>query len=432
MISINHPNNKIRRQWFMDINKQNMKSLIEICEQELYDREYGLYLHRKISACWNKIALWMEKNGLLNFTQEVGRRYCLETFGSEVLQGIEKQDRLEFRAIRMLISYQRDGYFEFRAPLIAQRVFQGETGNLMESFFEHLCHTKQHKNTTIEQKRLRLYEFNTYLNISGICLKNVTTYTLTNFCVNQSYSLGKKHFFNSTIRQFLRYAYDVGETASDLSFMVMPDNYKSYRKLPTTYEEEEIRKMLLAVERASAIGKRDYLVLLLAAEYGWRSSDIVDFSFSHINWDKNTISFDQQKTGSAVQYPLLSSVGNAIIDYLKNGRPDTNAQEIIVAHDMLNRGKKLKTPTIHSIVTRYLRTAGIENWQKKKHGPHSLRHSLATNLLKKNVSMPIIAVVLGHQSTESTKLYLTLDIEQLRKCALPMPVLGTGIFEVIV
>jgi len=414
----------------MDTCGQSIKSLIETCEQELKDLGYNICLQKRISKYWGEFALWMEENKFEYFTQEIGLQYCLEVFGTEVLQGVEKHDRVRFRAARMLISYKRDGCFEFRAPLIAPRVFEGETGNLIERFLDHMHYCKQLKNRSIVEKRLHLHKFNEYLNRLNICLKNVTTQTLDEFYAYHNYSLSKKHHFNSIIRQLLRYAHDVGVTTNDLSFIVMPDNYKSHRKLPSTYEEDEIRQMLQAIERASAIGKRDYLVLLLAAEYGWRSSDIVNFSFDCIDWDKNTISFSQQKTGVAVQYPLLSSIGNAIIDYLKNGRPETDAHEIIVAHDILNRGKKLKAPTIHSIVTRYIRKAKVKDWDKKKHGPHSLRHSLATSLLKKNVSMPVIATVLGHQSTETTKIYLSLGIEQLRKCTLPMPLLSTNIFEV--
>jgi integrase len=205
---------------------------------------------------------------------------------------------------------------------------------------------------------------------------------------------------------------------------------KISEKLPTTYTDEEISRMILAVERGSSIGKRDYLVLLLASEYGWRASDITGFQFSWIDWDKNIISFNQHKTGVAVQYSLLSSVGNAIIDYLKNGRPDTKAQEIIVGHDTLKGGKKLSSPTIHSIVAKYLRAANIENWKQKKHGPHALRFSLATNMLKNNISIPIIASILGHQSTKYTKRYIALDVDQLKKCALPIPSLKTTVFEV--
>jgi len=416
----------------MNACNQSIASLIKICEQELNDREYSFGRRRQISGYWGEFAHWMEDNDFDAMTPEIGYRYCIETFGSDILSGVEKHDRLRLRAIRMLISYQRDGYFEFRTPSIAPRVFQGETGKLMESYLDNVLHVQLLSESTVGNKRLCLYEFNSYLNRIGIRLEDVNTQTISNFCVDQGYSLAKKHCSNSTIRLFLRYAYDAGATARDMSFIVMPDNYKSHRKLPTTYEEDEIRQMLLAVERASAIGKRDYLVLLLASEYGWRSSDIVNFRFNHIDWDNNTICFNQHKTGVAVQHPLLSSVGNAIIDYLKNGRPDTNAQEIIVAHDIVNRGKKLLPPTIHSIVTKYLRSASIENWQKKKHGPHSLRHSLASNLLKKNVSMPVIATILGHQNTETTKIYLSLDIEQLRKCTLPMPALSTDIFEVMV
>jgi integrase/recombinase XerD len=122
-----------------------------------------------------------------------------------------------------------------------------------------------------------------------------------------------------------------------------------------------------------------------------------------------------------VEYPLISSVGNAIIDYLKHGRPVTDSEEIIVSAESAKKGRALLTPTVHSIVAKYMRKANIKNWKSKKHGPHSLRHSLATNMLKKNVSMPIISTVLGHQDTESTKVYLKVDVEKLRQCPLSMP-----------
>lgn len=94
---------------------------------------------------------------------------------------------------------------------------------------------------------------------------------------------------------------------------------------------------------------------------------------------------------------------------------------IIVSAESSKKGQPLSSPTIHSIVSRYMSKANIKNWKQKKHGAHSLRHSLATNMLKKNISMPIISTVLGHQSTQSTKIYLSVDIKKLRECALPIP-----------
>jgi site-specific recombinase XerD len=373
----------------------------------------------------------MEGRGFESLTPEIGYQYCTETFGSEVLSGIDKSDQQGLRAARMLISFQRDGCFEFRTPFVTSKVLHGEAGKLMESYLEKLLDVHQFSDSSVSEKRLRLFEFNEYLAKHEIAFGDVTTQILSDFIISQGYSVTKTKVFSCTIKQLFRYAYDTGVIATDLSFIVMPVS-KAPEKLPATYTEDEIRRMIASVERGSAIGKRDYLVLLLAAEYGWRASDITDFQFGWIDWDNNTVAFDQHKTGVAVQYPLLSSVGNAIVDYLKNGRPVSDADEIIVGHDTVKRGKRLTSPTIHSIVSRYIKTANIENWKQKKHGPHALRFSLATNLLKKNVSIPVISTILGHQTTESTKRYIALDINQLKKCALPIPALTTAIFEVAV
>ena len=415
----------------METRSQSVSSLIEVCEHELEDRGYGIYRHRKISSYWQEFSCWMEEKGLPLFTGEIGCRYCREELGSDLLPGVAKENRLKLRAIRMLISYHRDGRFEFRTPSVARREFHGEIGGLIESYLERAQSGQGYRESTLCEKRILLHEFCSYLESLSVTLDDINTQTLADFIGAQNYSLNRKRYFSATVKQFFRYAHDVGATSGDLSFMVMPVS-KGPQKLPDTYSEDEIRRMIASVERGAAIGKRDYLVLLLAAEYGWRASDITGFQFGWVDWDKNTISFDQHKTGASVQYPLLASVGNAIVDYLKNGRPASDAKEVIVGHDTAGRGKKLSSSTIHSIVTRYFKAAKIENWKQKKHGPHALRFSLATNLLKKNASLPVIATILGHQSTESTKRYISLDIDQLRACALPIPALSTDIFEVAI
>ena len=188
------------------------------------------------------------------------------------------------------------------------------------------------------------------------------------------------------------------------------------------YTDEEIRRIIQCAPRTSAKHKRDYVIILLAASYGMRSGDITKLRLSDIDWDRNLIKINQNKTGEYLELPLLASVGNAIIDYLQNGRPRNCDHDIIVVSHMHGTiGNHLKSPTIHSIVSSAMQNAKIVNWKNKKHGGHSLRHSLATNLLKKNTSMPVISTILGHRSTETTKTYLSVDIEKLRNCTLPMP-----------
>jgi site-specific recombinase XerD len=398
-----------------------VEMLINLCEQELKDREYSLGLHKKIRKTWLSLEDWMIARDYKQFTRDVGFEYCDLHFGAHNLtKPVSQQFRIGLRAIRMLISYQKDGEFEFRTPSVVKE-FTGITGTHMKDYLIYLERDIGLKQNTLSNKRFYLVLFNEYLETHGYNFYDISTRLIAEFYYHQSFSLASKHNCNSTLRLFLKYLFDFGFTENDHSIYIMPDNYKKSKKLPTTYEVAEIKRILQAVDRGSAIGKRDYLVILLAAEYGWRSSDIVNFTFEQIDWERNTITFNQHKTDIPVNYPLIASIGNAIIDYLESGRPDTNAHEIIVSHESTNKGRKLNKVTIHSIVSKYMRIANISHWDKKKHGAHSLRHSLATNMLKRNVSMPLISTVLGHQTTASTKIYLSVDFHQLRRCTLPMP-----------
>jgi site-specific recombinase XerD len=399
----------------------DFRTLVDLCEDELNKREYAAIHHGRIKAEWENLTIWMKLHNFTIFSESIGFQYCDEVLGTHIL--VEKRtnsDRIRLRAVRMLTSYQKDGDFEFRTPQV-ERLFHGSAGMEISLYLSHLRNVQHFSESTIKNKELYLYDFFRYLENCFLTMDNLCIDVMEDFYGSMDYSLASRHNCNSALRIYFRYAHDNGITDKDNSLFVMCDNYNKRCKIPTTYDEEEIRRMIASVERSSGTGKRDYLILLLAAEYGWRSSDIVGFRFSQIDWDKNIIRFSQHKTNIPVEFPLLSSVGNAIIDYLKHGRPVTVSEEIIVSAESAKRGRPLSSPTVHSIVAKYMHKANIKNWKSKKHGPHSLRHSLATNMLKKNVSMPIISIVLGHQDTESTKIYLKIDLEKLRQCPLSMP-----------
>ena len=146
-------------------------------------------------------------------------------------------------------------------------------------------------------------------------------------------------------------------------------------------------------------------------------------AFENIHWETNSIFLTQQKTKKKIELPLLEEIGNAVIDYLKYGRPASKLPYVFIH---LNQPyDRLAEPTLHSIVSFYLRRAGISNITEKKHGPHALRHSLAGFLLEKKTPLPVISEVLGHANTESTKTYLRIDLDTLRQCALEVPLLDS-------
>jgi integrase len=157
-------------------------------------------------------------------------------------------------------------------------------------------------------------------------------------------------------------------------------------------------------------------MLLLAARLGLRASDITNLKFSSINWEKNEINLVQQKTNVSVKLPLLKDVGEAIINYVQNGRPNVKDAYVFIRE---NRPYiKLSGSSLHMIVDGYLKRAKIKIPAGQKHGPHALRHSLATLLLENNIPISTIKEILAHKSSETTKIYLKVAEKQLLQCAL--------------
>lgn len=410
---------------------KDIDQLIALCDSELSSRQYRNKYQNLIRAYWTQLRTWLEEKKISEFDEVIANHSCDEMFGCHLLPKRPTPTlRLQIRSIRLLITFQKTGDFEYRSPKV-EYTFDGSIGTNAITYLEYCKTVKNLSIRTLENLRLYLNHFSKFMLRHSFSYENISVKTIEDFFKEEKYSLACRHNCAGTLKRFLRFVYDSHIYSKDCSVFVMPDNYQKNCKLPTTYEPDEIRRMIDSVERASPIGKRDYLILLLLAQYGWRAMDVATFSFNDIDWDANVIRFKQHKTGLPVEYPLLASIGNAIIDYLQNSRPNSNAPEIIVSLSHQTKGKPLSTSSLHSIVCRYMKEADIKDWNMKKHGPHALRHSLATNLLKKNVSMPVISSVIGHQNTESTSVYISVDFDKLKLCALPMPSINSPHYKEI-
>jgi len=229
------------------------------------------------------------------------------------------------------------------------------------------------------------------------------------------------------LRGFLSFIYKQGYLDKDLSFTVPLIRLVKERTIPSVYSKEEVERILNCIDRCSVKGKRDYAMLSLAARLGLRSSDICGLTFGSLNWEKNMIEIFQEKTERSVQLPLLNEVGDAIIDYLKF-RPKTSTNYVFLR--VANPPERLHNHSLYEIVSKYMRRAGVKIPPGKKHGPHALRHSLSSLMLEKRVPLPVISEILSHTSTETTKVYLKIDLSHLRECALDVPGVGNSKVEV--
>jgi len=193
-------------------------------------------------------------------------------------------------------------------------------------------------------------------------------------------------------------------------------------RLPSFYSQEEVKRILDSVDRSSRQGKKDYLIILLAAQLGIRTSDIRCLKLENIHWDRNTLEFSQQKTKKYMRLPINEPLKFAILDYLKNSR--ANAANSDSGHLFIRTRAPYEPYSENNRFTGrislYFHKSGVPI-KGKHHGLHSLRHSLASQLLKQLTPITSIANALGHNSIEATKRYLQIDIEQLRTIALEVP-----------
>ena len=220
----------------------------------------------------------------------------------------------------------------------------------------------------------------------------------------------------SDVRSFLRFLTMRGIVEKDLSVELPKIRIPRDARIPSVWEQELVVRLLEAVDRSSPKGKRDYAIFLLACWLGMRVGDIRTLKLEQIHWEDATIEVTQSKTGLPLRLPLTSEVGEALIDYLKSGRPQSAHREIFL---------KANPPfdpfagnNLHHIVKYWRLLAGIRFRTPQKRGFHSLRHTLATRLLQNGTPLTTIAEILGHTSLESTRIYAKADVETLRSVAL--------------
>jgi site-specific recombinase XerD len=220
----------------------------------------------------------------------------------------------------------------------------------------------------------------------------------------------------SALRGWLGYLRLQGLVEIDLAQAVVLPRLAHINAPPHILDKPTVERLLGSVNRSTPLGKRDYAMLLLAARYGLRSSDIRTLRLENIHWREQRIVLVQSKTQQPLELPLLAEVDEALADYLQHARPSCAAREIFLRH--MSPIAPFANGNSHwAVMARALRSAGIADSHPRR-GFHQLRHSLATHLLADGVALAVISDVLGHSSVEATRRYAQVDLVGLRSVAL--------------
>jgi integrase/recombinase XerD len=218
------------------------------------------------------------------------------------------------------------------------------------------------------------------------------------------------------LRSLLRHLHRTGRTAIDLSPHVIAPLLYTYEGIPSLIERGQIAAVLESARKdTTPVGLRDHAILQLLATYGLRSSEVRNLRLDDINWRAESIRVRHTKTRACSFLPLMEPVGEAVLAYLRSGRPETDAREIFIR----TRAPYRKLGMLAGAVRRRLRDAGVE--PPGKSGPHIFRHARAVEMLRAAVPQKVIGDLLGHRSTEATAPYLKLATEDLRAIALDAP-----------
>ena len=356
---------------------------------------------------------YMQSEGQNSYDESVGEKYLLDM----LQKGNTKECRLKETKHSINLINDILNQVPVRKKHVHPKAFPfpGEFGKPIQLFLDQLkieCRPARH---TLYMYMTALSHFAVRMQQDGIGPENLDSIAVSRFVSSLQNTQVRVCV---PVRRFLRYLFKVHLTKTDLSIPLFYIKSHRAEKLPSLYNTEEIRRMDASIDKTGRTGKRDYAIFLLASRLGLRASDICQLQFRNLDWDKNIINLVQCKTKKEIELPLLGVIGEAIIDYIQNGRPKSDNKTIFLTANAPYT--PISVPGLSSIISGIIYKAGIET-KGRHHGAHCLRHSLATQLLDQGTTLPVISETLGHSNSQTTMIYLGVDVNGLLRCSLEVP-----------
>lgn len=252
------------------------------------------------------------------------------------------------------------------------------------------------------------------VDLTKIVPKDFVTY-LSDYATRVKRRTAKKAA--SALRTFVRSLQLQGFCGAGLVAAVPSIRSWKLSDVPRLLSEEQVQRLLISFDRASSQGRRDYAMALLMARLGLRAGEVAGISLDDIDWRDGTLRIEGGKRRRSHVLPLPADVGQALVAYLKQGRPQSGDRRLFLRH-RLPVGEPISSAAVGAVIWR-----AHERGQVKAagRGTHALRHTLATRLLRAGATLKEIADILGHRSIDTTAVYAKVDLARLARVGLPWP-----------
>jgi len=318
-----------------------------------------------------------------------------------------------------LTDFALHGCFQRRSHVVEKTKLSDNMEEIL-SGYEQFCRDQLWSPLgTIRSRKRDITKFLHYLDSHGIAsVKEIQASTLSRFVTSCAHlKPATLAHLVSSIRSFLRYLHMMGSIDSNMGEHVPKIRVRWGEHIPSVWKSEDVDALLAAVDRSSPSGKRDYAILLLAVRLGMRVSDIRNLRFENLLWEQARIEINQAKSSELLALPLTEEIGNALIDYLRYGRPESQQREVFLRANAPFKPFG-QDNNLYYIITRYRRKAAIKLPVQNRKGMHSLRHTMASRLLEADVPLETISGIMGHISMDTTRIYTKVNIEALQSVAI--------------
>ncbi|MCE8922536.1 site-specific integrase [Bacteroides ovatus] len=385
------------------------------CQKAFESFRLSSYMTDRYLRCIEYISQYMEDMGIDSYDLKFS-----SIFQEKIAKADNSPNRRKSRDYSCALSL--IDRFTQGLPYVARRKHlktysfpPNELGDYAKKFIEHIK-TRKCKDTTLLRYQHSMSNIVNGLSEKGCDSPSHLTRTLIIDSIASHRTADNWYFY--LIDQFLNYLAEQDVIPLVLAHVTYGQKPPIPKPLPSYYTAEEVKKIEMSFDRGTLLGKRNYAMVLLASRLGLRASDICLLQLDSLDWKNNRIKIVQSKTGKDLELPLLADIGNAIIDYLKYARPKAKSNMVFLSQ--VEPYRPISTATLSGAVSKAIHRAGIETIGRHV-GTHTLRHSLATSMMKTGSSIQAISETLGHSDTRATMEYLNVDIDSLMECSHEVP-----------
>ena len=351
------------------------------------------------------------EKGISEYSYEIGKQYADDVISKKTGKFSLNRYHTQGRFIRLVDSYHDTGSFDFSMLKHGRIIPDNLQHMLIYADYQKYLHSIYDNENTVHFYEYGMYCFLQFLNRLGInYLCELQSYMIIEYIKETKQTRQREVLCE--LRGVFRYL-----EREDLLCSIAGIHTPRIKRIIPTLTKEENQKIESIIDNG-LVTLRDAAIVITGLSCGIRACDLIKLRLSDIDWDNETITFKQSKTGNQVFLPLTTAVGNTIARYISEEHPNAQS-DFLFLRSLAPFTPLTDHASCHAIVSRVFKKAGLEKGNRI-YGMHMLRHNAASTMVRNEVPIETIAAILGHSTPDTTDIYITTDETRLRECVLPM------------